>query len=90
MRVCKRDTRAERQGRAYAVSGKNRGMELTYDAEDDAAYLLPAAASTPSEKQVVCDVQDGEVIVDIDARGTIIGLEFVCASRILPEEFQRA
>lgn len=87
MRVCKRDTRAERQGRASAVSGKNRGMELTYDAEAAAAYLFLAAASTASEKQVVCDVQDGEVIVDINARGPIIGIEFVCASRILPEEF---
>ncbi|WP_297189526.1 DUF2283 domain-containing protein [uncultured Corynebacterium sp.] len=35
-------------------------------------------------------MQDGEVIVDVDAQGTIIGLEFVCASRILPEEFLRA
>ena len=56
-------------------------MELTYDAEAAAAYLFLAAASTPSEKQV---------IVDVDAQGTIIGLEFVCGSRILPEEILRA
>lgn len=90
MRLYARDTPSQWRGRAYSMSGKNQCMELTYDAEADAAYLFLAAASTPSEKQVVCDVQDGEVIVDVDAQGTIIGLEFVCASRILPEEFLRA
>lgn len=81
MRLYARDTPSQWRGRAYSMSGKNQGMELTYDAEADAAYLFLAAASTPSEKQV---------IVDVDAQGTIIGLEFVCGSRILPEEFLRA
>ena len=44
----------------------------------------------PPRKSRWREVQDGEVIVDVDAQGTIIGLEFVCASRILPEEFLRA
>ncbi|WPF65990.1 MULTISPECIES: DUF2283 domain-containing protein [unclassified Corynebacterium] len=61
-----------------------------YDPEADAASLTltpPTASQVFSETQIwgiTADSLAGEIVVDIDAEGRVIGIEFLGASAILP------
>ncbi|SQG63756.1 Uncharacterized conserved small protein [Corynebacterium renale] len=62
-------------------------MELTYDPMADTAYLSLAGEGFASDWQIsgiTCDKIAGEVEIDVSSDGKIIGIEFVCASSILP------
>ena len=69
-------------------------MRVTYDAEVDAAYIY--LLDTPSPGSAVTTLSldpaeiNGEVNVDLDSDGRIIGIEVLDASRLLPEELIRS
>lgn len=65
-------------------------MNFDYDPEADAAYLAIAQPGTLSERQIsgiTIDEMEGEIEIDIDENGKVIGIEFVNASLILPSAF---
>lgn len=65
-------------------------MNIDYDPEADAAYLAIAQPGTLSERQISAITiaeMEGEIEIDIDENGKVIGIEFVNASLILPSAF---
>ncbi|ERS41196.1 MULTISPECIES: DUF2283 domain-containing protein [Corynebacterium] len=65
-------------------------MNFDYDPEADAAYLAIAQPGTLSERQIsaiTIEEMEGEIEIDIDENGKVIGIEFVNASLILPSAF---
>ncbi len=61
-------------------------MDITYDTEVDAAYIR--LAEGPSERQVhsiVPPQENGEIVLDFDAHGRLIGIEVLGARAILPD-----
>lgn len=65
-------------------------MNFDYDSEADAAYLAIARSDILSEKQIsaiTTEGMEGEIVIDIDKNGKVIGIEFVNASSILPLDF---
>lgn len=67
-------------------------MNLDYDPEADAAYLSIAQPDTLPERQIsaiTTEGMEGEIEIDVDKDGKIIGIEFVNASWILPPSFLR-
>lgn len=66
-------------------------MKITYDKEADAAYvqlvdeILDGEASTQLHS-IDTPGQKGEVIIDFDAEGRILGLEILGAKDVLREE----
>lgn len=64
-------------------------FRITYDREADAAYLCLTENSTHSVQQISgITLPDmlGEIEIDLDSAGRVIGIEFVHASQILPRE----
>lgn len=64
-------------------------MKFEYDSEADAAYILLVGREETSEKQISgisIDGMDGEIEIDLNGEGRVIGIEFVGASYILPVE----
>ncbi|GAB3946075.1 DUF2283 domain-containing protein [Corynebacterium tapiri] len=64
-------------------------MKLTYDPEVDAAYLDIAEPGRLSERQIsgiTAEGLEGELEIDIDKDGRVIGIEFLAASEVLPPE----
>jgi uncharacterized protein YuzE len=62
-------------------------VRLSYDAEEDAAYLrLVEPGHGNAVTQVVVDDEDlhRPIIIDLDAEGHVTGFEFLQASEILP------
>lgn len=65
-------------------------MNFDYDPEADAAYLAIVQPSTLSERQIsgiTTEKMEGEIEIDIDENGKVIGIDFVNASLILPPDF---
>lgn len=65
-------------------------MNFDYDPEADAAYLAIAQPGSLSERQIsaiTIEEMEGEIEIDIDENGKVIGIEFVNASLILPSAF---
>ena len=65
-------------------------MNFDYDPEADAAYLTIAQSDALPEKQIsaiTTEGMEGEIEIDIDENGKVIGIEFVNASLILPADF---
>lgn len=65
-------------------------MNFDYDPEADAAYLAIVQPGALSERQIsgiTTEKMEGEIEIDIDENGKIIGIEFVNASLILPSDF---
>lgn len=66
-------------------------MKITYDKEADAAYvqlvdeILDGEASTQLHS-IDTPGQKGEIIIDFDAEGRILGLEILGAKDVLREE----
>lgn len=65
-------------------------MHLTFDAENDVAYLYvltpddPARRPGDAVRQVVAeDDSGGEAVLDFDARGRLLGIELLSAERQL-------
>lgn len=64
-------------------------MKFECDSEADAAYIWLAGYEEISEKQISgisIDGMDGEIEIDLNGEGRVIGIEFVGASYILPVE----
>jgi uncharacterized protein YuzE len=65
-------------------------MKLTYDRSVDAAYIYVADAIGPGQvaRTHPCDPSEvqGEINLDFDASGRLIGIEIIGASRLLPQE----
>ncbi|MCH6196233.1 DUF2283 domain-containing protein [Corynebacterium mastitidis] len=64
-------------------------MKFESDLEADVAYLLLAGYEETSEKQISgisIDRMDGEIAIDLNGEGRVIGIDFVGASYILPVE----
>ncbi len=64
-------------------------MHFTYDPEADAAYLSLTQMSPVSAMQISgisITGMNGEIEIDLDIEGRVIGIEFVHASLILPKE----
>ncbi|MDK4330642.1 DUF2283 domain-containing protein [Corynebacterium accolens] len=65
-------------------------MNFDYDPEADAAYLATVQPGILSERQIsaiTIEEMEGEIEIDIDENGKVIGIEFVNASLILPSAF---
>ena len=65
-------------------------MNFDYDPEADAAYLAIVQPGALSERQIsgiTTEKMEGEIEIDIDENGEVIGIEFVNASLILPSDF---
>ena len=65
-------------------------MNFDYDPEADAAYLTIAQSDALPEKQrsaITTEGMEGEIEIDVDENGKVIGIEFVNASLILPADF---
>lgn len=65
-------------------------MNFDYDPEADAAYLAIVQPDALSERQIsgiTTEKMEGEIEIDIDENGKVIGIEFVNASLILPSDF---
>lgn len=66
-------------------------MKITYDKEADAAYvqlvdeIIDGEASTQLHS-IGTPGQKGEIIIDFDAEGCILGLEILGAKDVLREE----
>lgn len=66
-------------------------FRLTYDASVDAAYLYLAPAKSGIDFTHPCDDEDeaglaGEVMLDVGRDRKLVGIEFLRASELLPEE----
>jgi uncharacterized protein YuzE len=68
-------------------------MKVTYDALVDAAYIYLEDAPQPGSAVTTLSLDPreihGEVNIDLDSAGRIIGIEVLDASRLLPEELIR-
>jgi uncharacterized protein YuzE len=68
-------------------------MRVTYDAEVDAAYIYLVDTPPPGSAVTTLSLDpaevNGEVNIDLDSAGRIIGIEVLDASRLLPEELIR-
>ena len=65
-------------------------MNFDYDPEADASYLTIAQSDALPEKQIsaiTTEGMEGEIEIDVDENGKVIGIEFVNASLILPADF---
>ncbi|MGV0434773.1 DUF2283 domain-containing protein [Corynebacterium ureicelerivorans] len=65
-------------------------MKFDYDPEADAAYLAITQSGAVAEKQIsaiTTEGMEGEIEIDVDENGKVIGIEFVNASLILPADF---
>ena len=65
-------------------------MNFDYDPEADAAYLAIAQPGTLPDRQIsgiTIEGMEGEIEIDVDEDGRVIGIEFVKASLILPSGF---
>lgn len=65
-------------------------MNFDYDPEADAAYLTITQSGDLPEQQIsgiTTEGMEGEIEIDIDKNGKVIGIEFVNASLILPSDF---
>jgi uncharacterized protein YuzE len=69
-------------------------MRVTYDAEVDAAYIYLVDAPLPGSAVTTLSLDprevNGEVNIDLDFEGRIIGIEVLDASRLLPTGFMQA
>ena len=69
-------------------------MRVTYDAEVDAAYIYLESAPQPGSAVTTLSLDprevNGEVNIDLDVEGRIIGIEVIDASRLLPAGFMQA
>jgi len=71
------------------------GVRVEYDDEVDVAYihLVDHIGDGEAEKQIVVESDDlrAHVILDLDARGALLGIEIVGASHVLrPATLQNA
>jgi uncharacterized protein YuzE len=66
-------------------------MRVTYDRESDAAYiyLTPVGVEHSAAFTYACDPGEvnGQIQLDFNKDGQLIGIEVLDASRLLPEEF---
>lgn len=71
-------------------------MNIRYDAEVDAAYIaigrpVRAGEATAQASDIQNPHGDGEIILDFDSEGHLIGIELLNASQLLrPEDLTRA
>lgn len=69
-------------------------MRVTYDALVDAAYIYLEDAPQPGSAVTTLSLDprevNGEVNIDLDSEGRIIGIEVLDASRLLPTGFMQA
>jgi uncharacterized protein YuzE len=78
--------RVVEQGRHHRRRDQVRTVDITYDAEADAAYIR--LADGPSERQVHSIApprENGEIILDFDAGGKLIGIEVLGARAVVPD-----
>ena len=64
-------------------------IRITYDPEADAAYIYFRERKFSGEGYVT-ELKDSKericIIADADAEHKVMGLEFLCASKVLPKE----
>jgi uncharacterized protein YuzE len=69
-------------------------MRVSYDAEIDAAYIYLVDAPLPGSAVTTLSLDpreiNGEVNIDLDLEGRIMGIEVLDASRLLPKGFMQA
>ena len=63
-------------------------MNLTFDKENDVAYLSFVEGNIPSVKQKAVEVSGSTLIVDVDADGAVIGIEFLGARKLLHHNYE--
>lgn len=73
-----------------------RGLRFSYDPEADAAYLYLDAEHAEHAgaagkwanmiSAIFAPEMEGEVNLDLDAHGRVLGIEFIGASHILPTQ----
>jgi uncharacterized protein YuzE len=62
-------------------------MRITYDPEDGgAAYVYLVSQITPGEAKRQVIALDGQVLLDLDADGRLLGVEILGADRLLRPE----
>jgi uncharacterized protein YuzE len=67
----------------------DRNIEISYDAEADAAYLYVQARGPSREvastRLCQIELESAAINVDFDGNGRIAGIELLGASRLLPQ-----
>ena len=67
-------------------------MEIDHDREANAAYLrlgktpIKAGAAVYQSDIISSPVNDGQVILDFDAEGRLIGIELLCVDQLVAPE----
>ena len=66
-------------------------MKITYDAEADAAYIQMVDKIGPGESaaqvhSIATPGDKGEITIDFDSQGRVLGFEILWASAVLREE----
>ena len=70
------------------MSESMKSVRVTYDVDADAAYIyLQAIPAGGVERTIPVELANGEVSLDFDARGKLIGIEILGAGAVLPERF---
>jgi uncharacterized protein YuzE len=66
-------------------------FDATYDAEADAAYipLTPEIADGTATRQEAYQLHDGELVLDFDEGGHLLGVEIIGARNLLRPESLR-
>ena len=69
-------------------------MDFSYDPEADAAYIQLVPISRGGVKETVCVADEypelvGDVNLDLDGEGRLLGVEILGALRFLPPELLR-
>jgi uncharacterized protein YuzE len=61
-------------------------MRITYDPSGGAAYVYLVQRIEPGEAQQQVLALDGDLLIDLDANGKILGIEILAADRLLRPE----
>jgi len=67
-------------------------MKITYDKLADAVYIYLTPAVNQVDRTYTCDPREvgGQINLDFDALGRLVGIEVLDASHKLPEELLKA
>jgi len=61
-------------------------MRITYDPSGGTAYIYIVDKIGPGESRETVVVHDGDVMLDLDADGRLLGIEILGAERLLRPE----
>ena len=93
-----KDTPCKRVGDPHAVGRLARGVDaasarrilhavrITYEKDTAYIYLVDNPAPGSAARQEVVELDGGDLVLDLDAKGKLIGIEVLSARKVLPAE----